>query len=144
MDNNHQTNSTEKNPIEPKVYIHEEGTPAIVSDVATASASENFDFSSKAIIAAASYVGPLVIIPFMLDKENPFTLFHIKQGLVVFVIGLVCWVLSNFLFMGWLYPIITLVNLGLFILSIIGIINVLKHKEAELPLVGQFAKHIKI
>jgi uncharacterized membrane protein len=145
MDNNPQPNSNEAKATEPKDYIHEEeGVPAEIKVPTPPPTTDNLDFSSKAIITAASYVGPLVIIPYMLDKENPFTLFHIKQGLVVFVIGLIGWVLTNFLFMGWLYPLITLLNLGLFVLSIMGIINVLKRKEAELPLVGQFAKHIKI
>jgi uncharacterized membrane protein len=145
MDNNPQANTNEANQAEPKVYIHEEGAPEVTNaPAASPSPTDALDFSSKAIITAASYVGPLVIIPFMLDKENPFTLFHIKQGLVLFAIGLVGWVLPNFLFMSFLYPLITLLNLGLLILTIMGIINVLKHKEAELPLVGQFAKHIKI
>lgn len=144
MDNNPQPDSSGVTSTEPKVYTHEEKVPAEIKEPAATPAQDNLDFSSKALITAASYVGPLVIIPYMLDKENPFTLFHIKQGLMVFVLGLIGWVLPNLLFMGWLYPIITLLNLGLFVLSIIGIINVLKHKEAELPLVGRFAKHIKI
>lgn len=145
MDNNLPPENKGSEPTETKVYVHEEvAAPTVTSEPAATPVSDNLDFSSKSLITAASYVGPLVIIPYMLDKENPFTLFHIKQGLVVFVLGLIGWVLPNLLFMGFLYPIIALLNLGLFILSIMGIINVLKHKEAELPLVGQFAKHIKI
>jgi len=101
-----------------------------------------FDFSQNSLIAAASYVGPLVVIPFLTNKEDPFTKFHIKQGLVLFVAYLLLWVLSGFMYFLW--PIIQLVNLGLFILSIIGIVNALQHKEKELPLVGQFGSKINI
>lgn len=142
MDNNLPPDNNSSEPTETKVYIHEEGVPAEIKE--STPASDSLDLSSKAIIAAASYVGPLVIIPYMIDKENPFTLFHIKQGLIVFSIGLVAWVLPNLLHMSWLNPVISLLNLALFILSIMGIINVLKHKEAELPLIGQFAKNIKL
>ena len=107
-----------------------------------ASTSSAFDFSEINIMAALSYVGPLVIIPFLTHKENPYVLFHIKQGLVLLALALVVHVSSFFLF--FLLPFIMLINLGLFILAIIGIINALQRKEKEVPIVGKFSSHIKL
>ncbi|OGG65457.1 hypothetical protein A2Z56_00445, partial [Candidatus Kaiserbacteria bacterium RIFCSPHIGHO2_12_45_16] len=94
------------------------------------------------LIAAASYLGPLIVIPFLTNKEDPFTKFHIKQGLVLFIAYLILWVFSGFMFVMW--QIMQLINLGLFILSLIGIVNTLQRKEKELPLVGQFGSKINI
>ncbi len=102
----------------------------------------DFDFSQNSIMAALSYVGPLVIIPFLTTKEDPYVMFHIKQGLVLLALGLIVWVVSGFMY--WLWPIIQLVNLGLFVLSVIGIINALQRKEKEIPFVGKFSTHIKL
>lgn len=102
----------------------------------------SFDFSEINIMAALSYVGPLVIIPFLTHRENPYVLFHIKQGLVLLAIGLIVHVSTFILF--FLLPFIMLINLGLFILSIIGIINALQHKEKEVPITGKFTSHIKL
>jgi uncharacterized membrane protein len=113
-------------------------TPAPAADQPTTS----FDFSQHTLIAAASYLGPLVIIPFLTNKDDPFTKFHMKQGLVVFVAYLILYVFGGFMYFLW--PIISLINLGLFILSLIGIVYTLQRKQKELPLLGQFASHIKI
>lgn len=101
-----------------------------------------FDFSENSIIAALSYVGPLIIIPYLTNREDSFTHFHIKQGLVLIVLEVILWVFGMFAFI--LFPIISIINLGLLILSIIGIINALQRKEVALPLVGKFADQIKL
>ncbi|HMO77642.1 MAG TPA: hypothetical protein PKA42_00605 [Candidatus Paceibacterota bacterium] len=104
--------------------------------------SSSIDFSENNVMAALSYVGPLVIIPFLTSRDNSFVMFHIKQGLVLLVLALILQFSSFFLF--FLFPLIMLAFLGLFVLSIIGILNALKHKEVELPIVGKFAGKIKI
>ncbi len=96
-------------------------------------------FTEQTIMAALSYVGPLVLVPFLTKKEDPFIQFHVKQGMLVFGIYLVIWLIGGWLF--FLYPVLNLVAL---VFSIIGIINALKHTQQELPLIGQYASHIKI
>jgi uncharacterized membrane protein len=95
------------------------------------------------LMGVLAYLGPLVIIPFILSKEDPFVKFHIKQGLVLFVIEIALWVLVSFFWMLFyqFWMIYQLVNLGIFILVILGVINVVQGKEAELPLVGQFSRY---
>lgn len=142
MDNNLEHTAEEKKEMPPEPTLA--STPTPVSEPAKEATSEasTFDFSQHSLIAAASYLGPLVVIPFLTNKEDPFTKFHIKQGLVLLVIYLILWVFQGFMY--FLMPLFQLINFGLLILSIIGIVYTLQRKEKELPLVGQFAAHIKI
>jgi uncharacterized membrane protein len=94
------------------------------------------------LMGVLSYLGPLVIVSFIVAKDDPFVKFHIRQGLVLLVIEAIVWALGMFMWQFWfLYQ---LVNLATLILAIIGIMNVVHGKEKELPLVGQFAQQIKI
>jgi uncharacterized membrane protein len=90
-------------------------------------------------MALLSYVGILVIIPFISAKNDPFVKFHIKQGLVLFIIEVAAWTLGMMVWAMW--PILQIVNLAVLILAIIGIINALKGHEKELPVVGKFSSH---
>ena len=91
------------------------------------------------LMAVLSYLGPLVIVSFLVANKDPFVKFHIKQGLVLLVIEIACSVLWSFMWQLWM--ILQLVNLATFILSIVGIINAVQGHEKELPLVGSFAKN---
>jgi uncharacterized membrane protein len=96
------------------------------------------------LMGVLCYLGPLVIIPYMTALDNPFVKYHVKQGIILFGLEVVFYILgSMFLFSG-LYPIIMLLNLGTLILTIIGIINVVGKKEVPLPLIGQYADRVKI
>ncbi len=86
-----------------------------------------------------AYIGPLVIVSYLTAKEDPFVKFHIKQGLVLFTIEIVVWLLSSALWSLWM--LLSLVNLATLVLSVIGIINVIKGEEKKLPLVGDLARY---
>ena len=88
-----------------------------------------------------AYLGPLVIVSFIVAKDDPFVKYHIKQGLVLFVIEVVLWMLSNMIWQLWM--IYDIINIGTLILSILGIVNVVNGQEKELPLVGKFASYFK-
>ena len=90
-------------------------------------------------MAILAYLGILVIVSYVVAKEDPFVKFHIKQGLVLLVLVIAVWFLGMLI---WpLFPLLSLVNLVIFILAIVGIINAAKGKEKELPFVGQFSKY---
>lgn len=89
-----------------------------------------------------SYISILVLIPLLTAKSDPAVQFHMKQGLVLFALEIVVWFVGGSFWM--LMPILGIVNLGLIVLSIIGIVNVIQKKEAELPIIGSLAKHINI
>ncbi len=93
------------------------------------------------LMSILAYIGILVLIPYFTAKENPIVKFHVRQGLVLLVPEILLWIASEMLWSSLLSPIFTLLNLGLLVLSVIGIINVLHKKQVPLPLIGQYAKH---
>lgn len=98
--------------------------------------------SNHTILAAISYIGPLVIASYLLAKDNEFVKFHVKQGLVVFGINILVWALTSMVYSFGMFN--TLISLGTLILSIIGIVNAVQGEKKELPLVGSLAKNINI
>jgi uncharacterized membrane protein len=91
------------------------------------------DIRENKTLAILSYLSILCLIPLLLKKDSKFVKFHSKQGLIL----LIGWVFVGVPF-GWILSII------LAVFSIIGIINVLGERYADLPLVGELAKKINI
>jgi len=90
-------------------------------------------------MAVLCYFGILVLIPLLTDAKNePFVKFHIKQGLVLLIVDIICGFVFWVPFIGWL------LGLGIFVLWLIGLINAAGGKESELPLIGKFAEKINI
>src|SRR3990167_3559902 len=89
------------------------------------------------VYAVLSYLSVLCIIPLVLKKDNDFVLSHGKQGLVIFV-GEVGIFIVSILFEG-------ILRLGVFffgILSLWGIIEVLRGRYVKLPVVSDIADKI--
>jgi uncharacterized membrane protein len=91
------------------------------------------------LMAVLAYLSILVIIPLLVVKNDAFVTFHVKQGLVLAIIGLIVSALGMSMMIWILFPIISIINLGLLILSIMGIVNVVQGQEKKLPLVGHLA-----
>lgn len=97
---------------------------------------------NNTLMSILAYLGPLLIISWATSKDNETVKFHIRQGLVLIAIEVILWLLSR---MFWSFHMITsILELGVFILAIIGIINVVNKKQVELPLVGHLSKFFKI
>lgn len=94
------------------------------------------------LMGVLSYLGPLVIVSYLTEKDDPFVKFHIRQGVVLIVIEVAAWIIGSMMWTLW--PLISIVNVGTVILSIIGIVNVVQGQQKELPLVGHFASHVTI
>lgn len=92
------------------------------------------------LMGILAYIGPLVIISYIVGKDDPSVKFHIKQGLVLLVIEVIVWFVGGHL-PYFLWFIVSLVNLAVLVLAILGIINAAQGKEKDLPLVGQFSKY---
>ncbi len=121
---------------------NESGAAPMSSADASQSASAQTSEGNTKLMAILAYIGPLVIISYLVAKDDPFVKFHIKQGLVLFVIEVALWVFSSMLFVIW--PLVQIIHLAILILAIIGIVNAAKEQEKELPLVGKFASHFNI
>jgi uncharacterized membrane protein len=94
--------------------------------------------SNRKVMAILAYIGPLVIVSYLVAKDDSFVKFHIKQGLVLLTINVVLWVLGTFFWSFW--ALWRLIDLALLILAIIGIVNAANNHEKELPLVGSLAR----
>ena len=110
------------------------------------------------LMALLSYIGILALIPYFAEKENKYVRFHAIQGLNLliinlvvsaasFVVAIVATVLFIIPVIGWilgflLYLVIGLVPVGLFVISILGIVYSLQGNAKELPIVNQI-KFIK-
>lgn len=97
------------------------------------------------LMAILAYIGPLVFIPYLTTKNDPFVHFHVRQGFVVFII----WVIG--VAISWLTPymfpfgmITWLINLAVFVLAIVGIVHVVRKERTPLPVVGKYADSLNI
>jgi uncharacterized membrane protein len=112
------------------------------------------------------YLGILVLIPYLInqEKQNDFIKYHTKQGIVLAAIGLAVFALriflpgGNFIYYGiglygvsagymlWalLGLIVSAIQFILFVLSIVGIMNVVQGHKKPLPIIGKYANKVNI
>ena len=117
-------------------------TPTPPPTASAASAAPTNDFEKKRqLIGVLSYLSILVVVAYSMADKDERLLFHVRQGAVLFAVEVATIALfSTILFMLW--PLSSLIQLGLLVLSIIGIINAVKGRDTELPLIGHLAKHV--
>lgn len=96
------------------------------------------DIEDNKLVAALGYVWILCLIPLLLKKESKFAQFHGKQGLLLFIVEIVGWLIYWIPFIGWLFGVLVL------IMAIMGFIKALSGEYWELPFVGQYAKKLNI
>ncbi len=117
-----------------------EATPDVVTPTEqnTAPESVNEKESPKEKNVGMAIVAYFIFfVPLLTDsKDDPFVKFHVKQGFVLFIGWIAVAFLSSVPFIMHLAWIL---NLGLLVLLVIGIMNVASNKKAPLPLIGQFA-----
>ena len=100
--------------------------------------------SKNTLMAILAYIGPLVVVSYLVAKDETFVKFHIKQGLVLLVGWVAIWFIAFIIpwfgfFSYWVWGII---KLAFFVLAILGIINAAQGKEKELPVVGRYSKYL--
>ena len=96
------------------------------------------DAQDNKVVAILAYFGILFLVPLLAAKNSPFARFHAIQGLTLFAVTIVLYIvyfllLSISLTIGTIFGI---VFIGVMILAIIGIINAAKGQMKELPLIG--------
>lgn len=89
------------------------------------------DVEENKLIAAIAYLWILCFVPLLLKKDSKFAYEHGKQGLVMFIVGLVG------MFVFWIPLIGWLLWLAVVILNIVAIIKALQGEFWEIPLFGQ-------
>ena len=90
--------------------------------------------------AIISYLGFLCVVALALKKNNKFSLFHAKQGLIIFVLEVAAFVLSVIPFFGW---VIGVFGYALFLLvSLWGMLQAFSGQYYRIPLVSKMADNI--
>lgn len=95
---------------------------------------------NRMLMGILAYLSILVLIPLLVEKNDPFVRYHVRQGLVLLVLEVGLMLLTGMLM---LYSVGKILNIGLVILSILGIVNVVQNKQEPIPLVGQFSKYFE-
>ncbi len=95
------------------------------------------------LMGVLSYLGILCLIPLLAAKDSEFAQFHAKQGLTLFGLEIVLYVLqffvgfmSIFAGLGFLLILFPILYLGILVLAIIGIVNAVGKKKEPLPIIG--------
>ncbi len=95
--------------------------------------------SDNKLMAALSYIGILFLIPLLTEAKNDeYVKFHVRQGIVLFVVDVVGSFIAWIPFIGWA------IGLALLVVSIYGFIQAYEGKRWELPYLAKYAKQIKI
>ena len=100
------------------------------------------DIASNKVMGVLAYLGILVLIPIFGAKNSPFARFHANQGLVLFVAALALYVISALLggipVLGTIINIcVAILDIAIFVLAILGIVNVASGKAKDVPLIGK-------
>ena len=119
---------------------------------------ETQDIEENKWISLLSYLGPLVFIPMFVKKNSRFARYHANQGLVLFITegvysiitGIIMAVLRTAFpvrFTGYTWTrgfvynsintVFSLASLVFVLLAVLGIINVVKGKAKDLPVIGK-------
>lgn len=90
-------------------------------------------------MAILSYIGPLVLVAYLLKKDDPFVHFHVKQGFLLVIGEVAVWMLGMMFWPFWF--LLHIVNIFLLVLAVVGIIRAAKGEMKELPFIGHYAKN---
>ena len=89
------------------------------------------------LLAAFSYMGVLCFVPLMLNRHDEFVFFHSKQGLIIWIWGVLAVfalhvpVVGKFVF--------GISALGVLVFSLMGLVSVLLLKAWRLPIIHELS-----
>lgn len=96
--------------------------------------------TTMAIIAYIIFFVPLLTGD---AKKDPFVKYHVKQGLVLFLLAVIINVIGMIIPFYFWYSISWILSLGVLVLLILGIVNAAGGKQEPLPVIGKFADVFK-
>ncbi|MFW0862053.1 MAG: DUF4870 domain-containing protein [Candidatus Komeilibacteria bacterium] len=100
--------------------------------------NEKKDIRDNSFLAAIGYIWILCFIPLFLKRNSQFAQFHAKQGLILFIVEILGWLVFWIPLIGWL------LFLAILVLAIMGIMNALQGVWWEMPYLGKYAKKINL
>ncbi|MFC1788228.1 DUF4870 domain-containing protein [Patescibacteria group bacterium] len=108
----------------------------------TKDATTSKDIDENKIIAAIGYLGILCLIPLLLKKDSPYAIHHGKNGLTLLLAWLILWIGNIIPLLGQIVWVLG--SIALLIFVILGIVNALNGKMWEMPVLGPYAKKLKL
>lgn len=99
----------------------------------TVRSAMNSKGSSK-IFAGLSYFSVLFLLPYLFRGDDKFATYHAKQGMGLFIAGLIGRIVGSIFHVGWI------VDLARFYFIYKGVDNVVKDKKEPLPYIGDIVK----
>lgn len=111
--------------------------------------------SEDKVFAALSYVSILFLVPLILRRDSKYVFFHARQGMMLFILEVVVWILLSVLgsLMAAISPsgawgiiafLSTLINWAFVAFSVVGIYYAWIGTEWEMPILGKYAKKLKV
>ncbi|MEI8393201.1 MAG: hypothetical protein WCF85_00595 [Rhodospirillaceae bacterium] len=91
------------------------------------------------LMAALSYLGILCFVPLLFGRNDPFVHFHSRQGLVIWIWGVIALFMFPLPFGRFLFSFSSTVIL---VFSVIGLISVALGRTWRLPLVNEMAEKL--
>ncbi|MEN8123755.1 MAG: hypothetical protein ABFR32_01395 [Bacteroidota bacterium] len=91
------------------------------------------DGKTIAIISYITFIGTIIAFVLNQNKKNTFAAFHIRQAIGLVLLGFLINFIIRYLDIGWIG---NLLNLGVFVLFIIGLVGAIQGEEKKIPLLG--------
>lgn len=116
-------------------------------DIPINEAFDTEDIEKNKSMAVLAYLGILVLIPYFSAKESPYARFHTNQGLVLCIAAILysvaCSIVNAIILaISWKLYFITSIlgfaGITFLVLAIMGIVNAVKGRVKELPLLGKY------
>ncbi|MDD5606057.1 MAG: hypothetical protein PHR51_01905 [Patescibacteria group bacterium] len=111
--------------------------------------------SEDKVFAALSYVSILFLVPLILRRDSRFVYFHARQGMALFVLEIFAWIVLSVLgslltaitpYGAWAFIsfLNTLIGWAFVVISVIGIYYAWTGSEWEMPVLGKYAKKLRV
>ena len=100
--------------------------------------NEKQDIRDNSFLAAIGYIWILCFVPLFLKRKSKFAQFHAKQGLILFIIEIIGWLVFWIPLIGWV------LFLAILVLAIMGIMNALQGVWWDMPYLGKYAQKINL
>lgn len=97
------------------------------------------DVDEQKLLAALSYLAVLVLVPLLTRRDDPFVLFHAKQGLVLLV-ALIVAILAT----AWVPAVGTVLFAVVALLDLAGLVQAMLGRQWKVPLVYQVSELFRI
>lgn len=93
------------------------------------------DLEDSRLLAALSYLGVLVLVPLLVNRDDPFVAWHAKQGLVILIGEIIALIAASWsgLFGSLLFVLFLLA-------SVVGLLQALLGRRWQAPLIGKLAQ----